>query len=576
LGSPRRLRVKFKGHTLQDFARRYLTDISSTGMFVRTAEPLPVGTKLHFDFRLEDDSPLLSGEAVVLWKAEESPELHLPSGMELRFESFEAASDERFHWLQMERRGVTVGREMPLSISTSSSPESNSSPGKGSNPKGHKADTSPGRPESLIEDTPGVAPSDEQLIDRADEALSGLPTAPYMRLADDAHPPTMEPVVAEESPPTAALVPAPWNGITAPHYQQVLPAQDHSAEEVHPLTRAIALRPKDTLPPGDSDPGKLFHRVANTVDSFLDLGPLVPQKTVMVGMRKSARFSWQAIVAVSLLAAVVGGIVVYFALGPTAPPENRATDGVQPRLVRISADPDGSEVFVDSIRVGSTPLEMDFKNDAQININHFGFVPELVALTAGDPRWTVQGQRLVLDLKVRLRTIKEAQSAIQHAPPKDVPAAQPQPIQPVAEGVPAVKARVNMIRPPQEVSHTGVSRSKVQPAPRFATDRETSNTATATERLEELAPIQEQPSAEKPASSGTEEQKIRMPPWAEKKDSVEKKPPESKEKKAERLKKPSWMDKAPAGPPPKAPEKKLEKPTEKPTEQLKKPSWMNQ
>ena len=46
------LRVKFKGATLQEFAARYLVDVGPTGMFIRTTQPLAVGTQVRFELTL--------------------------------------------------------------------------------------------------------------------------------------------------------------------------------------------------------------------------------------------------------------------------------------------------------------------------------------------------------------------------------------------------------------------------------------------------------------------------------------------------------------------------------------------
>ena len=59
------LRIRFKSETIEKFAERYAADLSRTEVFVRTREPLAVGTSLAFDFSLTDGSPLLVGRGRV-------------------------------------------------------------------------------------------------------------------------------------------------------------------------------------------------------------------------------------------------------------------------------------------------------------------------------------------------------------------------------------------------------------------------------------------------------------------------------------------------------------------------------
>jgi type IV pilus assembly protein PilZ len=45
----------------------YITDISETGIFVRTTTPEPAGTQLNLRFRLDDASPQIQVEGEVIW-----------------------------------------------------------------------------------------------------------------------------------------------------------------------------------------------------------------------------------------------------------------------------------------------------------------------------------------------------------------------------------------------------------------------------------------------------------------------------------------------------------------------------
>ena len=55
------LRIRFKSETLEKFAERYAADLGPNEVFVRTREPLSVGTPLNFDFTLERRQPAAGG-----------------------------------------------------------------------------------------------------------------------------------------------------------------------------------------------------------------------------------------------------------------------------------------------------------------------------------------------------------------------------------------------------------------------------------------------------------------------------------------------------------------------------------
>ena len=57
--TPVTLKIKFKSETLEQFIERYAIDVSQGGIFIRTKEPLAVGTQMKFEFQLRDASPLI-------------------------------------------------------------------------------------------------------------------------------------------------------------------------------------------------------------------------------------------------------------------------------------------------------------------------------------------------------------------------------------------------------------------------------------------------------------------------------------------------------------------------------------
>jgi len=90
---PVSLRIKFRSANLDQFIERYAVDVSRGGIFIRTREPLAVGTQLRFDFQLQDAAPLLAGEGTIVWIRENDPSrAGVTPGMGVRFDKLTAAS----------------------------------------------------------------------------------------------------------------------------------------------------------------------------------------------------------------------------------------------------------------------------------------------------------------------------------------------------------------------------------------------------------------------------------------------------------------------------------------------------
>src|SRR5579884_3077113 len=85
---PTNLRIKFRSASLDQFIERYAADVSRGGIFIRTREPLAVGTQLRLELQLQDMTPLISGQGTVIWIRENDPARPMvPPGMAVRFDS---------------------------------------------------------------------------------------------------------------------------------------------------------------------------------------------------------------------------------------------------------------------------------------------------------------------------------------------------------------------------------------------------------------------------------------------------------------------------------------------------------
>jgi uncharacterized protein (TIGR02266 family) len=79
------LKIRFKSATISDFIEQYSRDISKGGIFIRMKNPMPVGTLIKFDFRLQDEKSLIQGVGRVVWRREEDAGEDAPAGMGIKF-----------------------------------------------------------------------------------------------------------------------------------------------------------------------------------------------------------------------------------------------------------------------------------------------------------------------------------------------------------------------------------------------------------------------------------------------------------------------------------------------------------
>src|SRR5260370_22021287 len=91
--TPITLKIKFKSSNLDQFTGPYSVDVSRGGIFIRSKEPLPVGTQLRFEFQLQDASSLIAGDGTVVWIREHDPARQgVAPGMGVKFDKLAAES----------------------------------------------------------------------------------------------------------------------------------------------------------------------------------------------------------------------------------------------------------------------------------------------------------------------------------------------------------------------------------------------------------------------------------------------------------------------------------------------------
>ena len=94
------IRVRVEYSSMDDFIDDYTSNISLGGMFVRSAQPLALGTRFRLRFRLPGRDKPIETYAFVRWVADihEAGEAHC--GMGIQFDELKP-SDQRFieNWL---------------------------------------------------------------------------------------------------------------------------------------------------------------------------------------------------------------------------------------------------------------------------------------------------------------------------------------------------------------------------------------------------------------------------------------------------------------------------------------------
>ncbi len=118
--TPIGLAVRLSYGTVDEFVDKFAVNISRGGLFIRTREPRPVGTRIAFELRLQTGEVALRGIGVVRWVQAESATASPPTapGMGVQFAELDVASRalvERMVTLK-ETRGVAPGVAAPAPV----------------------------------------------------------------------------------------------------------------------------------------------------------------------------------------------------------------------------------------------------------------------------------------------------------------------------------------------------------------------------------------------------------------------------------------------------------------------------
>ena len=111
---PAQIKVRLKLPDVDSFLERYATNISRGGIFVQTQRTKPKGTVVQIEFQIADASPVVRGEARVVYTVPYDPEnAEKPHGMGVKFTRLDPASQELIDRAIAERLAADGGT-MPV------------------------------------------------------------------------------------------------------------------------------------------------------------------------------------------------------------------------------------------------------------------------------------------------------------------------------------------------------------------------------------------------------------------------------------------------------------------------------
>jgi uncharacterized protein (TIGR02266 family) len=231
---PVNLRIKFRSASLDQFIERYAGDVSRGGIFIRTREPLAVGTELRLDFKLQEGQQLLTGEGTVVWVREPDPgrPQALP-GMGVRFDELSVESRQTLDHILTEKakrekqgptpmRGAESGGMAVRRPSSSFSAIESQVPPKNDGKKDDAVPTASATPNTAPVDLTGPTTTASAINYRALVASSARPaTLPPAGPATETAPKTL-PEGATAAPAAPLGVPKPFIAGTPPTGQEKL------------------------------------------------------------------------------------------------------------------------------------------------------------------------------------------------------------------------------------------------------------------------------------------------------------------------------------------------------------------
>ena len=157
------LRIKLRYDSVESFVQKFATNLSPGGMFISSRAPKPVGSKLRFELRIADDSPVVSGTGTVKWvepyDADRPRALH---GMGIEFDRLSGQSRALIHRVVQHQReqGLETSNEIPMTAQRPGYQPPPPEPEAEADVTGADDDTAPA-PRQVLEDVAGNRDEDD-------------------------------------------------------------------------------------------------------------------------------------------------------------------------------------------------------------------------------------------------------------------------------------------------------------------------------------------------------------------------------------------------------------------------------
>ena len=108
---PVALRIRLRYQQVDQFISKFAVNVSRGGMFLSSRNPKPIGTRLQFEMRLADDSPVIEGSGEVRWIREyDRDRPNEPYGMGIQFTQLSPESRVLIERIIEHRRSLGGGQ----------------------------------------------------------------------------------------------------------------------------------------------------------------------------------------------------------------------------------------------------------------------------------------------------------------------------------------------------------------------------------------------------------------------------------------------------------------------------------
>ncbi len=91
--------ISIRVPAFDSFVTEYSSNVSTTGMFIRSDKPLPPDTQISFEFKVADDWKLIRGKATVVWTRYRSEGAERPAGMGVLYTELDSQSRRLINWI---------------------------------------------------------------------------------------------------------------------------------------------------------------------------------------------------------------------------------------------------------------------------------------------------------------------------------------------------------------------------------------------------------------------------------------------------------------------------------------------